>query len=334
MRRLGVALGCLLFLAEPVGAFTLKDSRGRELVLPAPPRRIVSLVPSVTEIVYALGGEDRLVGVTDFCDWPPEAAKKPRVGGMLAPNLELIVALKADLVVATTEGNRQETFDQLQRLKIPVFTVNPHRLSDVIAVIAQLGELTGRPTAVGPLVDALTRRINTVEKAVRPYPRPKVLYVLWPEPLIVPGREGLVTALIELAGGTSVTAGEPAAYPRFSLEAVAARAPEVIILARHGADGTPLSRAPWERLTTLPAVRVGRIHSVDGTYLHRYGPRVVDALEMLARAIHPEAFCSEGGFAPTQAFGPGTRTPLGKADPALRSGLRGLPPPRRCSNAH
>jgi iron complex transport system substrate-binding protein len=281
---------CLLLLAEPARAFTLRDSQGRELALPAPPQRIISLVPSVTEIIYALGGEDRLVGVTDFCDWPPEATKKPRVGGMLAPNLETVVALRADLVVATSEGNRRETFDQLERLRIPVFIVNPHRMSDVLAVIAQLGELTGRQAAVGPLTRALIRRIKAVENAVRPYPRPKVLYVLWPEPLIVPGRLGLVNELIEMAGGASVTAREPASYPRFSLEAVAARAPEVIILARHGADGTPLSRAPWERLTALPAVRAGRVHSVDGTYLHRYGPRVVDGLEMLARVIHPEAF--------------------------------------------
>jgi iron complex transport system substrate-binding protein len=287
---LGIALALVLLVTAPTGAFTLKDSRGRDLVLPAPPQRIISLVPSVTEVVYALGGEDRLVGVTDFCDWPPEAARKPRVGGMLAPNLELVVSLKPDLIVATTEGNRRETFDQLQRLGIPVFSVHPHRLSDVMAVIAQLGELTGRPAAVGPLVEGLKRRIQAVERAVRPYPRPKVLYVLWPEPLIVPGREGLVTELIELAGGASVTAGEPDSYPRFSLEAVAARAPEVIILARHGSDGTPLARVPWERLTTLPAIRAGRVHSVDGSYLHRYGPRMVDGLERLARVIHPEAF--------------------------------------------
>ena len=277
-------------LAEPAAAFTLKDSEGRTLVLSAPPQRIVSLVPSLTEIIYALGGQERLVGVTDFCDWPPEVREKPRVGGMLAPNLEVIVALRPDVIVATSEGNSQETLQQLKRLNIPVFAVNPHRFSDVMTMIAQLGELTGRQSAVGPLVEGLVRRVHTVENAVRPYPRPKVLYVLWPEPLIVPGREGLVTELIELAGGTSVTAQEPASYPRFSLEAVAARSPEVIILARHGGDGTPLARAPWERLIALPAVRAGRIHSVDGSYLHRYGPRVVDGLEMLARVIHPEAF--------------------------------------------
>ncbi|MBI4589659.1 MAG: cobalamin-binding protein, partial [Candidatus Rokubacteria bacterium] len=287
MTRLGIAVVCLLLLAGPAGAFTVRDMLGREVTLAAPPQRIISLVPSVTEVIYALGGEERLVGVTDYCDWPPAARQKPRVGSMLAPNLETIVALRPDLVVATSEGNRQETFIQLRRLNIPVFTVNPHRLSDVLAVFTQLGALTGRQAHVGPLTEAVTRRIKAVTNAVKPYPRPKVLYVLWPEPLIVPGREGLVTELIELAGGTSITALAADAYPRFSLEAVVARAPEVIILARHGGDGTPLLRAPWERLTTLPAVRARRVHSVDGTYLHRYGPRVVDGLEMLARVIHP-----------------------------------------------
>lgn len=290
VKRLGVVLVAFLLLVKPASAFTLKDSAGRLLVLPAPPGRIISLVPSVTESIYALGGEARLVGVTDFCDWPPEAKKKPRVGGMVAPSLEIVVALRPDLVVATREGNSRETFDQLGRLGIPVFVVEPHRLSDVLTVIAQLGELTGRQAAVGPLVEGLKRRVKAVQDAVRPYPRPKVLYVLWPDPLIVPGRRGLVSELIELAGGASVTAQEPGAYPRFSLEAVAARAPEVIILARHGGDAAPVARAPWERLTALPAVRAGRVYSLDGNYLHRYGPRVVDGLELLARVIHPEAF--------------------------------------------
>ena len=282
MKRLGVLLASLLLALEPAYA--------ADPALSASPQRVVSLVPSVTEIIYALGGEDRLVGVTDYCDWPPQARDKPSVGGMVAPNLEIVVALRPDLVVATSEGTSQETFDQLQRLKIPVFTVAPHRLSDVLRVIARLGELTGRQSAVGPLGESLMRRVKAVENAVSPYPRPKVLYVLWPEPLIVPGRDGLVTELIELAGGASVTAQEPSSYPRFSLEAVAARAPDVIILARHGGDGTPLARVSWDRLTALPAVRARRVHSVDGTYLHRYGPRVVDGLEMLARVIHPEAF--------------------------------------------
>lgn len=290
MTRLGAALLVLLLAAEPAGAFTLRDAEGRTLALPSPPQRIVSLVPSATEIVYALGGEGRLVGVTDFCDWPPAARQKPRVGGMVSPSLETIVALRPDVVLVTSEGNSQETLEQLRRLGIPVFGLKAHRLADVMATIVQLAELTGRRAAAAPLVQSLERRIRVVQDAVRPYPRPKVLYVLWPEPLIVPGREGLVTELIELAGGASVTGEEPAAYPRFSLEAVATRSPDLIILARHGGDGDPLARASWERLAALPAIRSGRVRSVDGTLLHRYGPRVVEGLEMLARLIHSEAF--------------------------------------------
>jgi iron complex transport system substrate-binding protein len=120
-------------------------------------------------------------------------------------------------------------------------------------------------------------------------PRPRTLYVLWPDPLIVPGRDALVSELIALAGGESVTADQGAGYPRMSLEAAVARAPEVIILASHG-GGTPVGRDKWERLESLPAVKSKRLYTADGNVMHRYGPRVVDGIESLARLIHPEAF--------------------------------------------
>jgi iron complex transport system substrate-binding protein len=263
---------------------------GREVTLAAPPARIISLVPSVTETLYALGAEERLVGVTDFCDYPPAARQRPSVGGMVNPNLEAIVALKPDLVIATTEGNREETFAQLERLGIPTYLVAVHLVSDVTDLIARLGALTGREHAAGPVLARLERRIEAVKRAVAPRPRPRVLYVLWPEPLIVPGRTALVTELIRLAGGEPVTAGEADAYPRYSLEAAVAKAPDVILLANHGANTGPIDETKWRRLASLPAIRAGRLHRVDGNLLHRYGPRVVDGLEQLARAIHPEAF--------------------------------------------
>src|SRR5262249_33171171 len=155
---------------------------------------------------------------------------KPRVGGMLAPSLETLVTLKPDLVVATTAGNREETFGQIAELRIPVYVVNPTRVADVIDLISRLGALTGRESAAARVAAALNARIGAVSARVRALPRPRVLYVLWPDPLIVPGRGGLVSELLALAGGDSVTAdvGEP--YPRLSLEAAIARAPQVIIL--------------------------------------------------------------------------------------------------------
>jgi len=283
----------LLALASPAHALVLRDMLGREVTLAGPPTRIVSLVPSVTESAFALGGEARIVGVSDFCDWPPAARAKPRVGGMVNPSLETLVALKPDLVVGTDEGNREETFVQLQRLGIPVYIVHAHRLTEMYDLIARVGALTGRRDAVGPLVTGIQRRIDAVRAAVKARPAPRVLYVLWPDPLLVPGRDSHLTEMIELAGGRSITAGEPVSYVRFSIEAAVARAPEVIVLADHSTGASTAGRAApekWQALTSVPAIRAGRLYSVDLSILHRYGPRVPEGLEMLARMIHPEAF--------------------------------------------
>ncbi|HKQ64197.1 MAG TPA: cobalamin-binding protein [Methylomirabilota bacterium] len=285
-----IVLTCLSAVAQLAEAFTARDMTGRELTLAAPPKRIVSLVPSVTEILYALGAERLLVGVTDFCDFPPEARTQPKVGGMVAPSLEAIVALKPDLVIATTEGTREDTVTQLSRLKIAVYLVSAHQVADVTSLIRRLGELTGSESSAGPLVARLEQRVEAVKKAVGPHARPRVLYVLWPEPLIVPGRGALVTELIQIAGGQSLTADDPDAWPRYSLEAAVARSPEVILLANHGAGTGAVEVEKWRRLASLPAVKSGRLISVNGDLMHRYGPRFVDGLEQLARAIHPEAF--------------------------------------------
>src|SRR5262249_12059456 len=148
---------------------------GREVGITAPVRRIVSLVPSVTEIVYALGGQDSLVGVTDFCDYPPAAREKKSVGGMVAPSLEAIVALKPDLVIATSAGNSDETFTQLKRLGIPTYGVDVNHFVEMMDLIRRLGVLTDRQAAAVPLVGGLEPRITAVRKAVAPSPPPRVL---------------------------------------------------------------------------------------------------------------------------------------------------------------
>jgi iron complex transport system substrate-binding protein len=284
-------LVAVLAASAPVGAAVqVTDGTGRTLTLPALPRRIVSLVPGVTEMLYAIGAEDRLVGRTDFCDYPPEARSKPSVGGTVSPSLEVLVTLKPDLVVATSAGNSDETRRQLERLRVPLYLVDPHGLSDVFRTMTRLGALTEREGRAAEVVAGLERRVRAVAVRVAALPRPRVLYVVWPEPLIVPGRGAAVTELIELAGGESVSADGPEGYPRYSVEAAVARGPEVIILARHGAGTAPYAREKWERFADLPAIRAGRLYAVDGDLFHRFGPRVVDALEILARLLHPEAF--------------------------------------------
>jgi len=283
---------CFLLVAGSAWGLEVVDQTGRTLTLPAPPRRIVSLVPSVTEILFAIGAQETLAGVTDFCDFPADAKRKPSVGGMISPSLEILVTLKPDLVVATRSGNRAETFDQLKRLGLPIYLVDPSSVGDVMRLVGGLGELTGHRDGASAVTADLERRIKMVGERIAGRPRPRVLYVLWPDPLIVPGRGALVSELITLAGGESVTADLGAGYPRMSLEAAVGRAPEVIVLASHG-GGTPVGRDKWERLESLPAVKSKRLYTADGNVMHRYGPRLIDGIETLARLIHPEAFGPE-----------------------------------------
>jgi iron complex transport system substrate-binding protein len=293
MRLALAALALALAMTSPAGALTVRDMLGREVVLAGPPARIVSLVPSVTEIVFSLGAQDRLVGRTDFCDYPLRVRSKPSVGGMVNPNLETLVALKPDLVIGTDEGNREETFRQLERLRIPTYLVHANRIAETVDLITRVGALTGHQADVPRLTGAMLQRVEAVRRAVAPFRRPRVLYVLWPDPLIVPGRTSMLTELIEIAGGESITAADTDAYPRFSLEAAVTRAPEVIILADHSTGASTAGRAApekWQRLVSVPAIRDGRLHSADLSVLHRYGPRVPEGLETLARMIHPEAF--------------------------------------------
>jgi len=289
-----LALGAVaLAVASPAAALSVRDMLGREVTLPASPQRIVSLVPSVSEIVFALGAESRLVGRTDFCDYPPPVLGKPSVGGMVNPNLETLVTLRPDLVFATDEGNREDTIRQLERLRIPVYLVHADRIAETVELITRVGALTGRSAEAPRVIGEMERRIERVRRAVAAFPRRRVLYVLWPDPLIVPGRASMLTELIEVAGGTSITATDGESYPRFSLEAAVARAPEVIILADHSTGASTAGRAApemWKRLTSVPAIQAGQLYSADLSILHRYGPRVPDGIETLARFIHPEAF--------------------------------------------
>jgi iron complex transport system substrate-binding protein len=196
-------------------------------------------------------------------------------------------------VIATDEGNREETAVQLRRLGIPTYLVHAHRVAEMLDMIARLGALVERPDAVAPLVKSIQARIDDVRRRVAGRRPPRVLYVLWPEPLIVPGRASHITELIDLAGGRSITATVGESYVRLSLEAAVARAPDVIILADHSKAGTAAGRQSpekWQRLTSVPAIRDGRLHSIDLSILHRYGPRVAEGLEQLARMLHPEAF--------------------------------------------
>ncbi len=283
-----VALAGLAGGPRAGAAGEVTDMLGRRVRVPDHAARIVSLAPSITETVFVLGEGDRLVGVTDYCDYPPEATRKPRVGGISTPSFEAILALRPDLVLATAESNYAEHVERLVSLGLAVYVIRPVDFETVLESIERIGGVLGRDVAARARVASMRRDADAIARAVAGSPRPRVLYVVWPNPLIAPGRGTLISELIERAGGESVTGAEPLPYPRLSLETVVERRPDRIIVGRHGQGTVEELLRGWERLGSVSAVRDGRVFGVDGDLVHRPGPRMVEALRALARVIHPE----------------------------------------------
>lgn len=285
----------VLLAATPTQADTLADMLGRPVTIPDGAVRVVSLAPSLTEIVFALGRGDSLVGVTDFCDYPPAARSKPRIGGPMTPDVELIVQIRPDLVLATAEGNPRDTVAQLARLRIPVFALKPEGYAGILASIEAVGRALRAEAAATALTQDIQARVAAVRRAVSGRPRPRILYLVWTDPLIAAGPAAYIHDLIEMAGGGNVVRERSVPYPRLSWEEVVGAAPEVILVASHreGPDRPPMGEA-WRGWQSVPAVRSGRIVAVPGDTIHRPGPRVVEGVERLARAIHPEAFTRLG----------------------------------------
>jgi cobalamin transport system substrate-binding protein len=259
------------------------DELGRTVNVPTNPERIVSLAPSVTETLFALGLGDRVVGVTSYCDYPPEATAKEKVGDTLRPSVEKIVALRADLVVASTASQLEQFIRKLDELDVPVYVSNPRRVGEVAQAIEHIGALTGTSERARELSDSLQKRLADIDARVRAAPRPRVLILLSTEPLITAGGTTFLNDLVERAGGRSISAAETAEYPQYSLETAVAARPEVIFLQAQDA------RLP-DRLKETPAARTGRVFHVDDNLMLRPGPRIVEGLEQMAAAIHPEIF--------------------------------------------
>jgi len=264
----------------------VRDGLGRVVTIPAPPRRIVTLAPNATDTIAALGIGDRLVGVSDFCQPPAEAKEVRRVGGLLTPDLEVIRALKPDLLVGSTSGNDPGLSSQATALGVPLFILNAETVEQVLEGIGGLGVAVGETERAKALVDGLRVRLEAVERRVAGRPRPRVLYIVWGDPLVVPGAKAFLTDAIRRAGGDSVTDDAPAAHPTYSIEAAIARSPEVILTSEYNrADVEKLKKDPaWQ---SVPAVASGRVYVV-GDQLVRPGPAVVTGIEEMARRLHPE----------------------------------------------
>ena len=262
------------------------DALERRVSVPYPPRRIVSLAPNLTEIVFALGADDRLAGVTSFCDYPPAARAKEKVGDTIQPNLEKIIGLKPDLVLISTSSQLQQITSRLDQLSIPVYVTDPHTVGEVVSSIRKLGEVMDAREKATNLADSIDWRISNVKEQVRSLSRPRVLYVLQIGPLITIGKRTFINDLLTLAGSDSISASESADYPQFSLETVIARAPEVIVAPTSHGGGGPSDEELAKAFSATPAIRKRRIVRVNPDLVTRPGPRIIDGLEGLARDLH------------------------------------------------
>jgi len=267
----------------------ITDDAGRRVSLPAKVDRVVSLAPNLTEIVFAVGGGNRLVGRTSYCDYPPEAKAIAEVGDTIHPNIEPIIALKPQVVLVSTASQLEAFTQQLQGQNIAVFVTDPHDLEGVFRSIEQIGEIVGEKDRANQVLQKLRERTNAAQQAVKLKPLVRVFYQASGEPLYTAGRDSFVTDLMRRAGAVSVTADVPGAWPKYSNESALAARPEAIILPTGGSMGAANANVA-DALRQSPAVLNGRVYKINDDHLARPGPRLVDGLEEMARALHPDAF--------------------------------------------
>jgi iron complex transport system substrate-binding protein len=268
---------------------TFKDALGRDVVIHDSPRRIIALAPSLTEILYYLGLGERVVGVTNHCNYPPEVVRKPKVGSYINLNLERIVSLAPDLVIGTVDGNERIVVELLDQAGIPVYVVNPRNVQEAVQTIAVLGEVCAMEEKANSLAQALSARVSHVVEKTATLEKPLVFLQIQLHPIMSVNRRTIHHDLIRLAGGKNMTAEEPITYPRISLEEIIRRQPEIILISSMERGGRfEKAREDWLKWPSIPAVKNGRVHLIDSDLIDRPSPRVVEGLENMARLIHPE----------------------------------------------
>ena len=290
------AIAAALFAAGLVGSAMMADSM-QPTAGSATPRRIVSLVPALTEMLFAIGAGPQVVAVSSFDQFPPAVTKLPRVGALLDPDTERILALRPDLVVVY--GSQSDLQAQFARARVRTFVYQHGGISTIFDSIRELGAATGNGRGAATLVRDLESRLESVRARVKGRARPRVLLVFERQPrtlreIYVSGGRGFLHEMLDIAGGQNVFADSSRESVQPSTETILSRAPEVILEVR--AEGLIADREVaderqvWNALSAVPAVRSRRIHFLSGDYLVVPGPRFAQATETLARVLHPEAF--------------------------------------------
>jgi iron complex transport system substrate-binding protein len=267
---------------------SLLDDEGNELVLEKPVERVVSLAPSNTEIVFALEAQDKLVGVTTYCDYPEEAKSKEKVGDFANPNVEKIISLKPEVVLATG-GIQKGVVDRLEKAGIKVFVVDPKNFEQLFVDIEKVGEILGLKEKAEKLTESMRNKVKEIEEKTKDLPKPKVFFEIYSQPLMTAGERTFIDDMIRISGGTNIGASAGEGFPQFSEEQLLKENPDVYIAVK-GSMNSPADIKKRAGYKALKAVKEGRVYVVDDNLVTRPGPRLVNGLMEVARAIHPEVF--------------------------------------------
>ncbi|MDD3329346.1 MAG: cobalamin-binding protein [Zoogloea sp.] len=275
-------LALSLFLASGLarGAIEVQDDQGQVVRLDKPASRIVSLAPHVTELLYAAGAGERMVGAVQYSDYPEAAKKLPRVGGFTSVDMEKVAALKPDLVVAWKSGNRDAHLDKLRALGIPVFINEPRKIEDVARSLTQLGRLAGTEAVAEAAAKAFRVRHGALAARYSTRPKVRTFYEIWNRPLMTINGEHLIADVIRLCGGDNVFAKLPVLAPAIDVEAVLAAQPEAIVASGMG-EARPEWLDDWRKWTKLPAVSRGNLFFIPPDQIQRHTPRILDGAEKL-----------------------------------------------------
>jgi len=275
---------------------TVQDETGRSVRIPVPVRRVVSLAPSMTESIYALGMDDLLVGDTDYCDYPADAVKKHKVGGAINPSLEEIASLKPDVVLVTKGLNRLETVQALDRLGIAAYATDPHTVDEIRSSVHRLADVLGNPAAGEALDSELLQKETGLHERLQDSTPKRALFIVWTDPLISVGKHTFIADALMLAGAVSIVESSQD-WPQMSLEEMVRLQPEVLVFASGHSEAVTrdmeaLAKRPgWN---DLDAVKHRRF-AVISDAVNRPAPRLLSAVEDLARQLHPDAFAGRTG---------------------------------------
>ena len=286
MKRLLTLLPMIAILATPcLASRTLTDEMGRTVVVPDHPHRVICLMPTVTDTVFALGAGDEVVAISDYTKYPTAALKKPSVGDLINPSIEMILSLHPDLVIGTQPKGPMEVTDQLERAGIPIFLVSPHGIAGIFHSIKSIGSALNRTPQADALIHSLQQRVDAVKARTKGLPVPRVFMPIWYDPVTTIGKNAFITEVIEAAGGRSVTDDLSTEWPQISMEVVLERAPDALLLVRGGKTTLKVlqDRPGWNSMT---AVKEHHVYYVDDR-INFASPVAIDALEDLAKQFHP-----------------------------------------------